>query len=81
MVILTNLFLGLFNLLPIPPLDGYTVLRSALPPGLALPLQRFEERIMSYGPIALVIILFLFITFLSRPFSLLVFGLFGWLVG
>jgi Zn-dependent protease len=80
-VVLVNLFLGLFNLIPIPPFDGYTVLRSILPFRIALPMQRFEERIMSYGPIALVAVLFLFIFFLSGPFSTLVFSIFGWLVG
>jgi Zn-dependent protease len=80
-IILINLFLGLFNLLPIPPFDGYTVLRSVLPFRLARPLEQFEMRIMSYGPIALVAVLFLFVMFLAQPFSFLVYSLFSWLVG
>ena len=36
-VVFVNLFLGLFNLIPLPPLDGYTVLRNALPYRLARP--------------------------------------------
>ena len=30
-VVFVNLSLGLFNLIPIPPLDGYTVFRGILP--------------------------------------------------
>lgn len=34
-LILVNLVLGLFNLLPVPPLDGSKILQLALPPRLA----------------------------------------------
>ena len=39
---LTNLFLGLFNLVPIPPLDGSRVLVGALPDSLIRPYMRLE---------------------------------------
>ncbi|QJA05378.1 site-2 protease family protein [Thermosulfurimonas marina] len=37
-----NLGLGLFNLLPVPPLDGSRVLAGILPPSLAYPYLRYE---------------------------------------
>ncbi|TCZ66909.1 site-2 protease family protein [Roseicella aquatilis] len=41
--ILANLVLGLFNLLPIPPLDGGRIVAGILPPSLALPYMRLER--------------------------------------
>jgi Zn-dependent protease len=41
--ILANLVLGLFNLLPIPPLDGGRILAGLLPRALALPYMRLER--------------------------------------
>lgn len=41
--ILTNLVLGLFNLLPIPPLDGGRIAVGLLPQGLALRWARLER--------------------------------------
>ncbi|RAI56020.1 site-2 protease family protein [Roseicella frigidaeris] len=41
--ILANLVLGLFNLLPIPPLDGGRILAGLLPRSLALPYMRLER--------------------------------------
>ena len=39
---LTNLFLGLFNLVPIPPLDGSRILVGALPDSVIRPYMRLE---------------------------------------
>jgi Zn-dependent protease len=53
-IVLMNLGLGIFNLLPIPPLDGFAVLSGLLP-------ERFSRRLLileQYGMIILVILLF-----------------------
>jgi Zn-dependent protease len=76
-----NLFLGLFNLIPLPPLDGYTTLRGILPYSLAMPLRDFETRIRSGGITSLIIILVVFSFFFAGPFSLLVQYLFKFLIG
>jgi len=41
-LILVNLFLALFNLIPIPPLDGGRIAVGLLPPGAAVRLARLE---------------------------------------
>ena len=56
-----NLILGLFNLIPVPPLDGYKVLLGVLPKEAALRLSALE----TYGPVVLILFLFLFFQFLS----------------
>jgi len=67
-VVLINLFLGLFNLIPIPPLDGYTVLRSLLPYKFALMFRDFERKVQSLGILSMFLFIFLFISVLSGPF-------------
>ncbi|MGC7873589.1 site-2 protease family protein [Desulfosporosinus sp. SYSU MS00001] len=53
-IVFMNLGLGIFNLLPIPPLDGFSILTGILPERLARYLYLLEQ----YGLIILVILLF-----------------------
>ena len=41
--VLINLFLAVFNILPLPPFDGSKVLGGFLPPALAKPYQRLDR--------------------------------------
>ena len=50
-----NLLLAVFNLLPIPPLDGYNVLLAFVPPRTAFTIQRYAP----YGVIVLLLLVFL----------------------
>jgi Zn-dependent protease len=54
-MILMNIGLGLFNLLPIPPLDGSHVLENLLPPAASLRYRAFAR----FGPFLLLGIIML----------------------
>lgn len=77
----TNLFLGLFNLIPFPPLDGFTALRSALPWHLSSGLNRLEHHIRNAGAVSLLVFLFVFSYVFAGPFFLFVSWLFRLLTG
>jgi Zn-dependent protease len=49
-----NVILGVFNLIPLPPLDGYNVAIGILPEGLSRDLARINQ--YGLGPLALLII-------------------------
>jgi Zn-dependent protease len=55
LIVYFNVALGLFNLIPIPPLDGYNVVLPLLPPKQAFMAQRYAQ----YGYIALLLLLVL----------------------
>lgn len=76
-----NLFLGLFNLIPFPPLDGFTALRAALPWNLSSRMQGFEERVRSAGLLSLVLFLIAFSYLFAGPFYSFVIALFNLLTG
>lgn len=76
-----NLFLGLFNLIPFPPLDGFTALRAALPWSLSRGLTRFEASVRGAGVIALMLFLLVFAYVLATPFWSAVLWLFALLTG
>jgi len=54
--ILINLSLAIFNLIPIPPLDGSKIFLNLLPPESS---QKWEKAFERYGFILLIIIVFL----------------------
>ena len=76
-----NLFLGLFNLIPIPPLDGYTVLRGILPYRYAMGLRALEDRMRAGGMASILLILIVFSLFFSGPFYMFVQWTFSLLIG
>lgn len=73
MIVLMNLVLALFNMIPIPPLDGSKVLFSFLPARLIL-IERFFER---WG----LALLIFFIVFLWKFVSPLIYIIFSFLTG
>jgi Zn-dependent protease len=50
-----NLFLGIFNLLPIPPLDGSSLIERVLPPSVLPSWYRFRQ----YGLLVIFLLVFL----------------------
>jgi Zn-dependent protease len=50
-----NIILGLFNLLPIPPLDGYNLVLPFLPANVAYQVQRYAP----YGVLVLLLMVLL----------------------
>ncbi|MCP4426835.1 MAG: site-2 protease family protein [Chloroflexi bacterium] len=50
-----NLILAFFNLIPVPPLDGFKILQGVLPPEMAYQLRPLEQ----YGFLILIGIIFL----------------------
>jgi Zn-dependent protease len=64
-----NLLLAIFNIIPIPPLDGHWILYGLLPTNAAAAL----ERISSYGFILLYVLMFLGVfRFILIPVSLMI---------
>lgn len=71
-IILINLFLGVFNLVPIPPLDGSKVLFAILPARFA----EIERALEQYGMFILLFFLFFGIRFLF-PIVKVIYDLIG----
>ena len=76
-----NLFLGFFNLIPFPPLDGFTALRAALPWHASSGLMHFERSIRSMGMISLILFLLVFSFIFAGYFFNLILWLFGLITG
>jgi Zn-dependent protease len=55
LLIVINISLALFNLLPVPPLDGASILVWLLPKNLSF---EFEQNIKQYGTVLLIFIVF-----------------------
>ncbi len=66
-IIALNIFLALFNLIPIPPLDGSKILPKFLPHALQMKYDNFRTYFERNVMMGFAIVIFIFIVFLSRP--------------
>lgn len=73
-IVLTNIMLGIFNLIPIPPLDGSKVLTAILPGGLRTGYDRWRTQ-MEYNPFLGFGIVILFILVAGDAFGNFVYGI------
>lgn len=69
--IFINITLAVFNLIPIPPLDGSKILFAALPEKFS----RFKQQLQRYGFIILIFIVFFAGGILSYVFAFIIFGI------
>ena len=76
-VVQLNLMLGIFNLIPVPPLDGSKVLMGFLPRGAAASFAALEAQ----GPVFLMVFLLFFIFFFSQPLGTAISFLTSLLIG
>lgn len=63
-----NLSLGIFNLLPLPPFDGFKVFKSLVPFKFLMTLRNVENRIRGYEFLVLIVVILAFMTFAAPLF-------------
>jgi len=66
-IIILNIFLAFFNLVPIPPLDGSKILPKFLPYTLAIRYEAFRQVMERNIALSFVIVIGAFILFLGPP--------------
>jgi len=67
MVVILNIFLAFFNLVPIPPLDGSKILPRFLPPLLAMKYENFRRTLEQNIALGFAIVILVFVLFLAQP--------------
>lgn len=81
-IVYINMLLALFNLIPIPPLDGSRVLATLLPGPVGRAYDDFRNWFESLGMISsTLIIMLVFYYFLAPYFTIIIRGLFQLLTG
>ncbi len=80
-IIVLNLFLAFFNLVPIPPLDGSKILPRFLPFSLAMKYEGLRRTLEQNIGIGFVIVILVFVLFLANPLYQLTIWLTGLLIG
>jgi Zn-dependent protease len=67
-IVYINILLALFNMLPIPPLDGSKILMAVLPYKLQQKYKQFTMWIEQYGIFAMFAFIFIFLQVFATPF-------------
>ena len=80
-VIILNIFLAFFNLVPSPPLDGSKILPRLLPRSLRLSYDRFRATLEQNAFLGFGIVIFFFVVFLAQPLYYVTQILAFWLIG
>jgi Zn-dependent protease len=79
-IVFVNVFLGCFNLIPFPPLDGSKVIEPFLPRSLGIQFRRLGDSMARFGILGSVLILTVFVVFLAQPFFYFVRGITEFLI-
>lgn len=66
-IIVLNIFLAFFNLVPIPPLDGSKILPRFLPYSLAMKYEGFRQVLERNVGIGFALVIIVFVLVLSQP--------------
>ncbi len=66
-IIILNIFLAFFNLVPIPPLDGSKILPRFLPYALAMKYENFRFWLERNVALSFAVVIFAFVLFLGAP--------------
>lgn len=66
-IVFLNIFLALFNLVPIPPLDGSKILPRLLPFSLAMKYDQLRSRMEQNAGMSFMLIIFIFVFVLAEP--------------
>lgn len=72
-IVMINVLLGVFNLIPLPPLDGSKVIVPFLPRSIRFKYEDFMRYVENLGFIALFAVLFIFMHVLWAPFQSVVY--------
>lgn len=80
-IIVLNIFLAFFNLVPIPPLDGSKILPRFLPPFLAMKYEGLRHVLERNIGLGFGLVILVFVLFLANPLYELTLGLTRLLTG
>jgi Zn-dependent protease len=80
-IIVLNIFLAFFNLVPIPPLDGSKILPRLLPYSLSMKYESFRFWLERNVALSFALVIFVFILVLGAPLYALTIAFAGFLLG
>jgi Zn-dependent protease len=80
-VVVLNIFLAFFNLVPIPPLDGSKILPKFLPFGLSLKYEQFRRVLEQNIALGFGLVILVFALFLAQPLYALTVWIAAGLIG